>query len=173
MESTAHQIGALNTVSRLNRSAEWMFTIKHAVNSGQIANRFSLFLSPPPSLGSHRCWQWWLWNEFSLNEGFSLNLNPAAWQETTMLSAFFGLNLFSPSPYSLSLLFSPPIMSVPHLFFSVSLSHVFVPEHNTNALRCDVAWAFFLWIPVWSPSSVIDDLLPHIALWAVLVCTQI
>lgn len=42
----------LNTVSRLSRAAERMFTSKHAVNSGQISNRFmlvSLSLSLPRS----------------------------------------------------------------------------------------------------------------------------
>lgn len=63
-----------------------------------------LFFTPlslsHPSHESHRCWLWWLGNEFSMNEGYSLNLNPSAWQKTAMLSAFFCLYLFTACPSS-------------------------------------------------------------------------
>ncbi len=184
-DNRAYLIGALNAVSRLNRAAERMFTSKRAVNSGQICNRFILSFSLPspsptdtvsPSLGSHRCWQWWLWNEFSLNEGFSLNLNPSAWQKTTMLSAFFGLYLFTSSPWSLSPLFSSLFLNLASLVLFFSASHSLVSFSRThddkNALSCDAAWTFSSEYKtlMWSPRSVFDGVLPHVALCAMLVC---
>lgn len=66
--------------------AERMFTIKHAVNSGQLPNRFMLSFFAPlshtntvthiPSLGSHRCWQWWLWNGVLTEWGFQPQCEP-------------------------------------------------------------------------------------------------
>lgn len=84
-----HQICALNTASRLNKAAQWMFTRKTAC---------------PPLTQSPLPWEPQVLvvmaREWVLNEWGSLNLNPSAWQKTAVLSAFFCLYLFIACPSS-------------------------------------------------------------------------
>lgn len=94
-----------------------------------------------PSHGSHRCWQWWLWNEFSMNKGFSFKLN-SAWQKTTMLWALLGLYLFTASPYFLPLLFF--WIHRAHHFLWVSASLVFSPPTDLMTIEINFPWTPFL-----------------------------
>lgn len=122
------------------------------VNSGQLSQRFSFsfffFLlshntppQPTTSLGSHRCWQWRLWNELSPNEAFSLGVNPSAWQQTTALSASSGFVSLCPISKNLQRHCSRPV-----LFPAMSALHALVCTSDCGkALRGDITWALFFY----------------------------
>lgn len=137
-----------------------LFTSKCAVNSGQISNRFMLpfffFLlphttqSPPPSprpLGATGVGSDGYEMSSHWTRGFSLSLNPSAWQKTMMLSAFSALYHLMPSPEHPSLFLSFLFFSVMCVPCPFSLSPLFFEIHSRahggrKALRYDAAWTF-------------------------------
>lgn len=166
----AHQIEALCTVSRLNIAAQRMFTSKRAVNSGQISNRFmfTFFSSPSlplththavtPPLGATGVGS----DDYEMSYHWmrvSASVWTWVWQETTMLSAFLGLYPFMPSSYPLSLF----------PFFSWSILFIMCPVYSASPSLC--VWHILVNTRHMC-GSICNDLLPYVALCAVLVCNK-
>lgn len=133
-----------------------MFTSERAVNSGQLSSRFMLAFSLgslsltntasplSPSFGSHRCWQWWLWNEFRLCEEFQPRFEPLslAADDNALSVLPVYISISPPSPKSLLRLFSSFFLSQPCVSLVLpflSLPALFFAPDCGKALSCDVA----------------------------------
>lgn len=105
--------------------AERMFT-KLDVNSGQPSHRFMIYVlpwDPPPpllsSLRSHRCCCWGLWNDFTQDEGSSLEfwtpMAPRLRQQCSLHSPA-GVSLQPICKSIIIIVFAPFLSSSPMLF---------------------------------------------------------
>lgn len=104
--------------------AERMFT-KLVVNSGQPSHRFMIYVSPwdppsfPPSLGSHRCCRWGLWNDFTQDGGSSLEfwtpMTPRLRQQCSLHSPA-GVSLQPVCKIITAIVFASSLSSSPLLF---------------------------------------------------------
>ena len=125
--------------------------------------------TPQPSPGSHRCWQWWLWNELPLNEGFSLCLNPSVGSRLQCSQSPSGFV----SLYPISRIFTA-------IVFDLSFSHpssLSVLSHFSFQ-TVEKLWAldfssFFFSKRDMAIQSVFDYLLPRVALCAALSLLRI
>lgn len=105
------------------RDAERMFT-NLVVNSGQPPHRFMIYVlpwDPPllPSPGSHRCCRWGLWNDFTQDEGSSLEfwtpMAPRLRQQCSLHSPA-GVSLQPVCKSIIAIVFASSLSSFPLMF---------------------------------------------------------